>query len=149
MNKQNGIRSWLLRRCTAAAAALALACGGDVDAGHDHDSESEEGANYPPSGAECPSGSTLSYETFGKPFMDKYCVRCHASTLKAAARNGAPDGHDFDRLDGIRPVIEHIDQRAAAGPKSVNSQMPPGDPRPTEDERRQLGAWLACEEQRP
>ena len=124
-----------------AVAASFAACAEDSD-DSDHDANSEEST---PSGAVCSSNSTLDYDTFGKGFMDKYCVRCHSSTLKGTARNGAPDGHDFDKLAGITPVMEHIDQKAASGPQNVNTAMPPSDPKPTDEERRKLGEWLACE----
>ena len=34
--------------------------------------------------------------------------------------------------------------RAAAGPDAVNTLMPPDGDKPTEEQRRQLGQWLAC-----
>lgn len=115
------------------------------DAG-DHDGNSEEGPSLGVSTqALCSTESKPSYGSFGKGFMDKYCVRCHSSTLRDAARNGAPEGHDFDRLEGILPVAEHIDQYAAWGPAAQNVLMPPSDPKPSAEERRTLGEWLACE----
>ena len=96
-------------------------------------------------GAACPADSTLSYDSFGKAFMDRYCVRCHSSTLSGSERNGAPSDHDFDTLDGLHATEpEHIDEQAAAGPDHVNTAMPPDDPRPSEAERRELGEWVAC-----
>ena len=97
------------------------------------------------SGALCPSGSTLTYESFGRNFFETYCVRCHASTLVGVARNGAPNGHDFDTLAGAQLEIVHIDQQAAIGPNRENRFMPfSGTPVPTDEERRQLGEWIAC-----
>src|SRR5690349_21149086 len=85
-----------------------------------------------PSGATCPPGSTLTYETFARDFMGKYCTRCHASTLAASARNGAPSHHDFDTLAGLRATpTEHLDEQAAAGPVHVNTAMPPTAPKPS------------------
>jgi uncharacterized membrane protein len=119
-------------RLLALAAAIALAaCGSDDHGG--------------PTGSTCPEGSTLSYETFGQEFMDAYCTRCHASDLTGDDRNGAPLNHDFDTKAGILAVADHIDEQAAAGPDNVNTAMPPRAPKPTEEERRQLGEWLACE----
>ena len=106
---------------------------------------SEDAALPTPSGASCPSDSTLSYEGFGQPFMDSYCTRCHASTLHGADRQGAPLFHDFDSLNGILVVADHVDEYAAAGPDSVNEVMPPDGATPTMAERQQLGEWLACE----
>ena len=31
-----------------------------------------------------------------------------------------------------------------ASPSNVNTEMPLGNPAPSEDERRQLSVWLAC-----
>jgi hypothetical protein len=106
--------------------------------------ESEEEIYGPPTESTCPSGSTLTYNNFGKPFMEHYCTRCHAVALTGAARNGAPTFHDFDSLSGIKVVSNHIDETTAAGPASVNEGMPDGDPKPTLLERQQLGEWIAC-----
>jgi hypothetical protein len=46
--------------------------------------------------------------------------------------------------EAVRMQLEHIDFEAAAGPDSVNTEMPIGSPTPTEAERKQLGEWLAC-----
>lgn len=109
--------------------------------GSDSDSESEG-----PSGAVCPTASSLTYDSFGRGFMEDYCTRCHSSALTGAARNGAPSDHNFDTLANIHAVpLEHIDEEAAAGPSHVNTAMPPSGAMPTEDERRQLGEWLACD----
>jgi hypothetical protein len=79
------------------------ACGGGGD---EHEEEGE------PSGATCPTDSTLTYDTFGQSFMEQYCTGCHSSALTGAARNGAPGAHDFDTLEGIRDVgAEHIERR--------------------------------------
>lgn len=130
-----------IRTLFACAAVFALAgCSDDhAEPGGHHDGE--EGA---PSGATCPPGSTLTYETFAKDFFDGYCTRCHSSDKTDDARQGAPLGHDFDTEEGVLAVAEHVDAYAAAGPDSVNTRMPPSNPRPSEAERRQLGEWLAC-----
>jgi hypothetical protein len=92
----------------------------------------------------CPPDSTLTYENFGKPFMEKYCTQCHSSELIGAARQGAPTFHDFDTVEGIRGPDDHIDETAAAGPAAITEAMPCDDPTPTLMERYQLGEWLAC-----
>jgi len=98
------------------------------------------------SGSTCPSGSTLTYDTFGRTFMETYCVRCHSSSLVGpTARSNAPDGFNFDSLVSIRLVEARIDEMAAAGPTRTNEFMPIGTPQPTTDGRRQLGEWLACD----
>jgi mono/diheme cytochrome c family protein len=96
------------------------------------------------SGATCPADSTLTHETFGKQFMTNYCVRCHSSTLSGTARQGAPSDHNLDTLVGVHAAdLEHIDESAAAGPQHTNTAMPPSDPRPSLQERQNLGEWLA------
>jgi len=127
-------------------------------------------------GTECPSPDplTLGYDTafdpgctqvegagsgvcFGKAFMDKYCIQCHASDLKLSMRNGAPLFHDFDTLETTLEVPDHVDEQAGIGPKAANDFMPglrcpstPGGPRdmdcvqPTDAERQQLSEWIAC-----
>jgi len=113
--------------------ATAVGCGSE--------NEQEVG----PSGAICSTDSSLSYQSFGRDFMQRYCTRCHGSNLAGSARHGAPSGHDFDTLESIqRTPIEHIDEQAAAGIFQINTAMPPDAPRPTEPERRELGEWLAC-----
>lgn len=116
-------------------------CGGHDEDNPGGDEQIELG---PPTGATCPPGSTLSYESFGRPFVEKYCTGCHASTLVGAARNGATPYHDFDSLEGIRVVAGHVDQMAGSGPDATNTQMPPLEPRPSLEERQQLSEWLAC-----
>lgn len=116
----------------AVITGVAVGCGGDDD----HDGSG--------SGATCPTTQTLTYEGFGKPFMEKYCTRCHSTTKKGDARLGAPADHDFDDVLTIRALAEHIDEHAAAGPAATNKEMPPSAPVPTMEERLQLGEWLAC-----
>jgi hypothetical protein len=98
----------------------------------------------PPTESVCPQTSTLTYESFGKPFMESYCTRCHSSELVGAARKGAPSFHDFDTLFGIKAVHEHIDETTAAGPAATNEGMPQDGKTPTLAERKQLGEWIAC-----
>jgi hypothetical protein len=97
-----------------------------------------------PSMAICPPSSTLTYESFGEAFFTAYCVRCHSSTLEAGMRGGAPLGFDFDTRAGVEMHASRIDRVAAAGPTRVNTFMPLGEPKPTDDERDMLGEWIAC-----
>lgn len=114
----------------ALALGLAPACE------HEHDG--------PASGATCPEDSTLTWDSFGKNFMETYCTRCHATSVTGSARQGAPSDHNFESAALVREQLEHIDQQSAAGPDAVNTLMPIGSPTPTESERQQLGEWLAC-----
>ena len=92
----------------------------------------------------CPSVDPPTYETFGRPFMEIYCTRCHASARQGASRLGAPSDHDFDTLAGIRGNLGHIHAWAGAGPGYVNTDMPPDGPMPTDAERQRLTEWLVC-----
>jgi cytochrome c5 len=156
-------RLWWTRCARYAALAWSLtavaACKGDDDDDRDHGTEEAAGdggdhdhdANIQigtPSGATCPENSDLTYDSFGKAFMDKYCIKCHSTELSGAARNGAPADHDFNVYEGIIGVAMHIDEYAASGPDSTNKTMPPASdsgPKPTMEEREKLGEWLACE----
>jgi uncharacterized membrane protein len=96
-------------------------------------------------GSTCPSDAQPTYQTFGSSFMQRYCTRCHAASRSSSERQGAPSDHNFDTLDGLRMTdAAHIDEQAAAGPDAENTAMPPNAPKPTSDERRKLGEWLAC-----
>ena len=99
----------------------------------------------PSTGTACPPGSTLTYASFGQQFMASYCTGCHSSTLTGAARMGATPFHDYDMIEGIRAVADHIDQTAGAGPDAVNESMPPSSPKPTLEERQKLAEWIACQ----
>ncbi len=85
-----------------------------------------------------PEGTTLTYESFGKPFLDAHCQRCHGRTT--SERNGAPSSFDFGTADAARSHRARIFARAAAD----NVTMPPGPDDPPADERERLAEWLAC-----
>jgi uncharacterized membrane protein len=97
-----------------------------------------------PSQAICPDDSTLTYETFGREFLETYCTRCHDSSRPAGERNGAPPTVNFDTAELARTHRLAIDAVAAAGPDRINIFMPLGTPAPSDAERDLLGEWLAC-----
>jgi uncharacterized membrane protein len=115
----------------------ALGCGGEDEPPAQMSSSS--------SGSTCPPGSTLTYESFGQTFLATYCTRCHGSDKVATDRHGAPTGYDWDKYEAIALHASEIDAVAAGGPRQINRTMPPGDPLPSDAERRELGQWLACE----
>lgn len=98
----------------------------------------------PPTGAVCPPASTLTYDTFGRTFMETYCTECHDSRLTGEDRQGAPSFHDFETVEGVRNVADHVDRMTGSGPSATNTQMPPEDPKPTLAERQMLSEWIAC-----
>ena len=111
--------------------------------GHDHGCSCGGGE---PTNAECTPDSTLTYDSFGKRFMEQYCTSCHSSELHGGqARHAAPADHNFDTLDGVMKDADHIDASTAFGPNARNTKMPPpGNRMPTQLEREQLGIWIAC-----
>ena len=99
----------------------------------------------PPTETECPPTSTITYENFGRAFMEDFCVNCHSSTKTGEDRMGATEDHDFDTLLGIRQVANHVDQTAGIGPASANRNMPPAEePQPDDSDRRRLAEWISC-----
>jgi uncharacterized membrane protein len=89
--------------------------------------------------AECsPAGEELTYESFGKAFMEEHCQRCHAAG--ELDRDGAPTNVVFDTHDDVVERADRIYARAAAS----NSSMPPGPDGPGAEERELLAEWLAC-----
>jgi uncharacterized membrane protein len=98
------------------------------------------------SGSSCPTeGTTLTAQSFGTNFVDKYCTRCH-STEKSGifGRHGAPSDYNFNTIEGVRSHLKDIDAYAAAGPAREEAMMPPDGDMPTLEERKQLGEWIAC-----
>ena len=134
------MRKWYLRMVLGAAVLLSqMGNGGGGCCAGDHAvlGQSTE--------ATCPTANAPTWDGFAKPFFDKYCTRCHASTLTGSARNGAPEFHDFDTRAGVQGVLNHIDQQAGSGPAATNEIMPPSSPVPTKAERETLAQFVACE----
>ncbi len=117
-----------------------------------------------PTKAVCPTPDpmTLTWDNFGQQFMTEFCTDCHSSTLPHSERNGAPLYHDYDTLMGVLEIPDHIDEWSGAGPAATNTLMPPAQcpsmpggpinrncPQPTEQQRKDLSVWLACEVLRP
>lgn len=113
--------------------------------GHGGGCCSSEGVLGDETGATCVPDTALTYENFGKEFMTQYCVRCHASNLSGAARQGAPADHDLDSLPAIRGIREHVDQTAGASDTVTNDTMPPDGLKPSPQERKDLATWIACD----
>ncbi len=72
-------------------------------------------------GATCPTGSTLTYDNFGRQFMTTYCTGCHGTGGRAP---------NLSTVAGVRAERGEIDQTAAAGPNGVNTTFPRGAPCP-------------------
>lgn len=121
-------------RALASAALAVAACGG----------EPTPTPVRQPTQATCPPGDPTTYESFGRGFAERYCTLCHSSTVSGPARRDAPVGLDFDSVAGVRAAAAEIDRVAGSGPAAINRDMPPGSPRPTDEERVTLARWLAC-----
>jgi uncharacterized membrane protein len=85
-----------------------------------------------------PDGTTLTYDDFGKPFLDEWCNTCHGAA--ASDRNGAPPNITFDTQDQAVEWKARIFALAA----DDNTSMPLGSNIPSSDDRHKLGDWLAC-----
>jgi uncharacterized membrane protein len=131
------IRGYLFRSTIPLAALAFVACSND----NKGTPAEEEGT---PTGATCPTGSTVTYDGFVKGFMEGYCTRCHDSKKSGDARNDAPLGHDFDTEEGILLVADHVDEHAGSGPNATNELMPPSSPTPPVEDRKKLSEWIAC-----
>jgi hypothetical protein len=134
-----------LLRAPLLTAALVLAahcfgCSGD-------DSPPNQPASALATGSKCPdpSSPSVTYESWAQGFFESYCTRCHSSTLVTnSERNGATPHANWDDLPTIKAYASEIDAYAAGGPNGINRIMPPSDPRPSDDDRVELGEWLAC-----
>ena len=72
----------------------------------------------------CPDGGTqLTYETFGREFLETNCNRCHSAG--DGLRHGAPESYRFDTLDDVHAHRDRIFVRAAAtkGPRLDTAVM--------------------------
>jgi len=85
----------------------------------------------------------LSYETFGAPFLQEYCLRCHRVTRETdLQRLDAPQGIDFDTLGLALEFKKRIRLRAAELGDMPPRLMPV--PKPSREERIQLADWIDC-----
>lgn len=106
-----------------AASALVSCKGGDSDTGE----------------RVCAHDPPLTYDNWGKGFMDNFCVGCHSSLYPEELRKGAPVGVDFDTYAGVMTWVERVESRATG----AEPTMPPGGG-PSAEQIRLLEEWLAC-----
>jgi uncharacterized membrane protein len=85
-----------------------------------------------------PTGTQLTYDSFGRAFMSTHCNHCHNAS--DGKRSGAPESYRFETVDDIRAHKARIFVRSAA----TNVTMPPGPDDPPPDDRDRLAEWLAC-----
>ena len=85
-----------------------------------------------------PSGTKLTYDSFGSSFLAENCQTCHGQ--QSSERKGAPSSFDFGTIADVRAHKARIFARAAA----ENVTMPPGPDDPPAAARHELAEWLAC-----
>jgi len=93
----------------------------------------------PPVTAYCNREPKLTYENFGRGYMNKWCTGCHAEELRENQRNGAPADVN---LDTFELVMQHADRIQV---RSVDSTTMPPAAAPSEAETQALGEWLRCD----
>lgn len=90
-----------------------------------------------PDAAMCAEAPVVTYDNFGRGFLNAYCQGCHAST--ATSRGGAPDDVTFDTRAEVHTLAPRILARAAG----ASPTMPPAGG-VLEEEREALEIWLRC-----
>lgn len=81
--------------------------------------------------------TSLTHASAGQPYLLTYCTGCHSTAVTGQWRRGAPEGTDFETLDGVHAWRERIAERIEAG------TMPPGGGAPADQTARVLD-WLSC-----
>jgi hypothetical protein len=105
---------------------------GAADAGRDAGTADAGGGN------DCAS---LTYAAFGEPFLTKYCSSCHAASKMGSARMGAPANKIYDTLAQVKAGKAEL-KKEVVDDKSM--PFGPSSLKPSNAERTQFGAWLAC-----
>ena len=62
---------------------------------------------------ECDRAPALTYQNFGKGYMDLHCNGCHSSLLPEQHRVGAPVGVSFDTYKEVMDWLDRIEARGA------------------------------------
>ncbi|MDB4977318.1 MAG: hypothetical protein JWN48_5659 [Myxococcaceae bacterium] len=75
---------------------------------------------------------TLTYDSFGQPFLSKYCVSCHGAFLPQK-------NIKLDSLSGVQANTSKVKSEVAS-----KSMPPGGSAAPTAAERQQFGQWIDC-----
>ena len=98
------------------AMVLIVACGG----GNDEDILSA-------------TGDVMTWENFGREFMQNYCTRCHQSSVL--------DGASFPLETYAQFTTDDIPHRSRIAVVNAKS-MPPGEPFPTELDIARFSVWI-------
>jgi uncharacterized membrane protein len=87
----------------------------------------------------CDRTPPLTYDNFGRGYLEMHCNGCHSSLLPEAHRVGAPANVDFDNKSMVLEWADRIEARATG---DLPTMPPGGGPTPTEV--AQLEEWLYC-----
>jgi uncharacterized membrane protein len=87
----------------------------------------------------CKDAPLLTYNNFGKSFIDFNCQGCHGSQVEGEFRRGAPAEFAFDTVDDVWKHAEFI----LATSTGEDPIMPPSGGVFADDELR-LQLWLTC-----
>ena len=117
----------------AVLALCVLACGGDDD----DDSATNGGTGGSGGGDRCDDAPSFSEVTA----LSQVCVNCHSSTLTGNARNGAPEGYDFDQYESASDKADEIEVLVQSG------QMPPtySGYALSDAQKSALYLWIDCD----
>jgi hypothetical protein len=88
----------------------------------------------------CVHDPPLTYDNYGRAYLDQYCNGCHSSLLPEDHRRNAPMGADFDTYEGVLTWGERLVIRGTG----EEPTMPPGGG-PSPDEVSVFKEWLECE----
>jgi uncharacterized membrane protein len=83
----------------------------------------------------------LTYDSFGKDFMDTYCASCHAKSVTGGQRQGAPPEDVFDTLAQIQADKDEVQMQVKT---KVMPFKLPNVAQPTQAERDKFDAWMTC-----
>jgi len=116
-------------RIAVIVGSLLLACKPDVqaiDSGESPEETGEDTSVCITCDAPCESPLGVTWESYGQGFFQTYCNACHSSTTEA--RNGAPEGVDFDQASLAAAFEDRIRVRVLE-----EHTMPMGGGVPAED----------------
>jgi uncharacterized membrane protein len=124
--------------------AIAPACGADTRCADAECSSIDDAkAEGEDEEVDCKAAGAPTYESFGKPFMARYCLLCHSSKRQGEARMHAPLGVNFDTRAEIRAASDNVYQQV------VYKRTMPVTGGVSDAEREELAAWLDCGAPKP
>lgn len=90
-----------------------------------------------------PCIDTPTYTNQIKPMiLDTKCLQCHSMMLKMQARQGAPEGIDFDTYELAQPHFDAMSSAITSGREPPPTLMPKIEVTPAE--RELVSDWRSC-----